>query len=235
MRSYTLPFILLCISGSCQPVNKDPGRHEPAAGDTLLSHATAGPDITQLRSGLFHYFARHRSESQFDTLDDTYQLYGGPVNYPPYLVSGGNLFNKDQVHALLYYNDEQGAGLFVYLKKDRQWQQIFADTSERVSAGNSLPELKDWNRDGIMDLCLYHAPATSMSVIGRYALWLMQPDGKQLRYIKGFSEIENPEVDSMSSSIRGSYYYHGERNSLYRFNKDSVIKTKETWDREEAN
>jgi len=214
-------------------VNKDTGQREPAVGNTLQSHATTEPDIPLLRSRLFEYLARHSSDKRFDTLDDTYRLYGGPVHYAPYLVSGGNLFNIRQVHALLYYSDELGAGLFVYLQKGNQWQLILADTSEKVSAGSSMPELKDWNLDGIPDLCLYYAPAASMSVIGRYALWLMQPDGTQLRYIKGFTQIENPEPDSLSGRIRGSYYYHGERSSEYRIYRDTVIKTKETWDRQE--
>lgn len=190
--------------------------------------------MAQLRGSLFDYFTRHRSEDRFDTLDDRYQRYGGPANYPPYIVQAGHLFSDTQVHALLYYSDEQGAGLFVYRKQDGEWLQVLADTSARAMAGNALPELKDWNGDGIRDLSLYQRPALSMSVIDHYTLWLMDSRGKQLYYIRGFPEIENPEADTVSGRISSSYYYHGERKSEYRFDKDSVIRTKETWDKEEA-
>lgn len=230
MKTYILPLMLLCFSYSCQPVNKDQGQDPLAVRDTVQATPAAAPDIGQLRSKLFDYFSRHRSEEQFDTLDGSYQLYGGPAHYPPYMVTAGHLFHKKQVHALLYYSDEQGAGLFVYLKKDSQWQLLLADTSEKVSAGNALPELKDWNRDGTMDLCLYYAPPPGMSTIGKYALWLMHPDGQQLRYIRGFTEIESPEI--VHDKITGSYYYHGAHSSEYRIDQDSAVKTKETWDKE---
>lgn len=230
MKPSILPVLLLCIGSSCQPVNKDEQQNTPAA-DAVKAYPAQEPDIAQLRGNLFAYFERHRSEDRFDTSDDTYQRYGGPANYPPYSITAGHLFHKQQLHALLYYSDEQGAGLFVYIKQDGRWIQMLADTAARVMAGNSSPEFKDWNGDGIKDLCLYYAPALSMSVIGNYALWLLSPDGKQIRYIRGFDRIENPEV--VHGKITGSYYYHGEHKSEYRIREDSAIKIKETWVRQD--
>lgn len=229
-----LPFLILTLRYcSCQQVQKEKWTKSVTDSSVVIADTLRSPDISVLRENLFVYFTNHRSESFFDTTDETFQKWGGPANFPPYTVQAGELFAKGQIHAMIFYSDEAGAGLFIYKKQVDNWIKIFEDTSDVLSAGNSSPLIKDWNFDGVKDLCLYYQPALSMSVIGNYALWLMAPEGSKLTYVKGFSEIENPETDSLSNTIIGSYYYHGARKSEWKFVGNRIKKISASWEKED--
>ena len=232
MKKYFLILSFVVCFCSCQQVQREDWNGK-ISDTTTKSDTLHAPDIDTLRSDLFQYFKNHKLDDSLEYIDDRYQRWGGPANFPAYTLKIGRLFLPDQVHALIFYSDENGAGLFVFQKHDNDWIEIFADSSDRLSAGPSVPECKDWNFDGIKDLSLYYPPAISMSVIGNYALWLMDHNGSKLSYIKGFDEIENPETDTSGHKIIGSYYYHGARRSEWKFNGNKLVKISEHWDKEE--
>ncbi|MBS1688838.1 MAG: hypothetical protein JSS96_08955 [Bacteroidetes bacterium] len=157
------------------------------------------PNIRMLRQRLFDYFERNKTKNVFDTTDYTYGMYWGPTEYPPYSVEAGHLFNKRQYHAVVFYSDGAGAGLTVYLKGPRGWKKIFEDTSIDGTPASAFPDYRDWNRDGVKDISLLHGRATEINETTD--LWLMDRKGDRLYALDSFSEIVNPEQDSLTGHI----------------------------------
>lgn len=224
MKTRNLLLLLLSFCCSCQQVQKEKWPGKPADTITIKTDTGEKPDIHLLRQYLLDYFATHKRQDVFDTTDDTYREYWGPAEYAPYKVSAGHLFNKEQIHAVLSYCDAEGTGISVYLRDKGLWTKIFEDTSIAHSPG--VPEYRDWNGDEIKDLCLYYpAPTASLSVIGSYALWLMDANGLKLHPVSDFKAIGNPQTSRVAGYVTSSYEYHGKKiKSKYRFHNYALVK-----------
>lgn len=213
MLFYIMVSIACLFMAACRPAP-----HQSAPSTKVETDTVQVPDIMQLRKNLWDFFAAHKDEDSFSMTDDRYRQYGGVVNYPPYRVTAGHLLHSRQVHALIFYSDENGSGLFVYKKDQTGWTNILTDTTLRVNAAGANIRLQDWNKDGVndIDFC-YPSPVGSISVIDRYDLWLADEQGDELQAINGFDTIENPEPDTVTGNILSTYYYHGAHEKAYRF------------------
>ena len=179
------------------------------------------PDISFLRKRLLDYFERHRHLDSFDTTDYSYASYNGPFYFAPYNVTAGNLLSPKHLHATVFYVDDSGLRLQIYIKERGNWVNIFDDSSFSYASGASYPYFEDWNSDGIKDLVI--SQYALMDKIDNYELWLADRSGKRFHYIKDFVELSNPELDTLTGEIHtGHYNAGGMHMGKWRFRKYSL-------------
>ena len=209
--------ILIASVISCnEPAKKGPVK-KSAATDTTATIPTIAasknndedlnaPNVDSLKKRLFRYFETHKQLDTFTYEDDTYAAYWGHDTHPEYFINAGHIFNNHQVHAMVFYDNDESAGLFIYLKKGGAWKRILADENVACTSGRSGPELSDWNHDGIMDISMDQNTVTGE--VDNYDLWLMDRSGEKLHEIKDFSEVPNPKVDSVTGIIKYEYTHN---------------------------
>lgn len=217
-------FLVTLILFGCG--HRNPKPKPPRAKDTTTASAKPiedvydpnAPNIDTLRKRLFAYFDTHRNLDTFSYYDDTYSKYWGPSMYPAYYIQAGHLFNKAQLHAMVCYCDERSAGMRIYLKKNSIWRKIYEDTTLNNGGGGYALELKDWNSDGMPDICLNEKGPTDE--VQTYMLWLMDKRGTAVHYVDKFESVTNPEIDSRNDHIV-SWYVHnvGMTRCEYQFDR----------------
>lgn len=227
MKNWFIVMAFIVSAAACKRVSVEHRDTRVYAKD-LSAHKQAlakEPSVAFLRNRLWHFFETHKHLDVFDTTDETYRDYWGPVNFPPYSVEAGHLFNERQIHAIVFHSDDTSTGMYIYLKKDGEWLNIFKDTTIEAGSGACYPRLMDWNGDGIKDVGIFHpSPIAMMSVIDTWDVWLMDRNADKLHPVNNFRELENPIVDSLSGNIVTSLYYHGDKESAYKFENYSLVK-----------
>ena len=174
------------------------------------------PDIDFMRQRLFGFFMNHKNEEVFDTSDYTYTDWGGIISFAPYIVQSGHLLNDRQTHCIIFISDSVTAELRVYLKQKNSWLKIY----ETIDSGN-LPypasllnghplafDFIDWNHDGVKDICFSNGYDMNRKS-EKYEVWLTGRKGRNIYYLKDFSNIDEPKIDSTAGYIHSEYYHAG--------------------------
>jgi hypothetical protein len=161
------------------------------------------PDFDRHTAPLFRFIQHHRYQPAFDTMiafDD--QGFGGVDNFYNF-VQAGKLFDSTHEHMLLFYDFGMHeymphARMLVYVKHDSKWCKVLDDTTD---VSDFQWRFIDWNSDGIADLS-YVSNGWEHGGHGPISWWLWLVDKKGLLHrVKGFDDLDNPIVDSITSHI----------------------------------
>ncbi len=164
-----------------------------ATPETNIDSSHKEPVIADMRAKLASTFQAHLTDDTFYYDDDRYRYWWG-YTYCPYFINIGQLFQRGQIHALVFYADDSGCRLSVYLKKNGKMVEIFED--EALLSG---PELQDWNNDGVKDIYFDNGGVTDPGM--DIYLWLTDKNGRSIHPVKAFEDLRFPRLDTITHHV----------------------------------
>lgn len=186
------------------------------------------PDFLAHCTPLLSFFESHKSDTAFDTTISFYdQGFGGADNYYNF-VHAGHIFSPTMIHAVVFYDVAEKdyrpfAKMIVYKKNGpATWNTVLEDST---AVSDFRFRYKDWNCDGIKDLS-YVENGWEHGGHGPISWWLWLVDKKGVPHrVKGFEDLDNPKIDSLSHHIFSTSTYHtGTEMVEYRFNGNRIVK-----------
>ncbi len=170
--------------------------------------------------------------SQQHFVDSLFQVNGRKQEYE-YKEIGtqifiGNIFTKNQKHALLRYQNTDTTSLLTVLKNRKEkWDTVFHSTIEfqhtfgDFSQNEESVQFQDINFDGIQDV-LIRKEILPMGSIALYEAFVYQ--NNQLKEVQEFEKIGTPNFDENTKKIYTQFISGSQLSfSISKIEKDQLI------------